>query len=247
MTDQTDFTGRVALITGTSRGIGRATALAMAEAGAHIVAIARTQGGLEELDDEIVKRTGRNATLVPLDLKDFEAIDRLGAAIFEKFKRLDFLVANAGVLGDLTPVSHLEPKVWQELLDVNVTANYRLIRAFDPLLRASDQGRAIFVSTGIIQHPRAYWGGYAASKAALEMLARVYADEVKTTNLKVNMINPGATRTAMRAKAMPGEDADTLPHPTEVARLFVAMCGADWTGHGEVVNYRDWAKKHPTS
>jgi NAD(P)-dependent dehydrogenase (short-subunit alcohol dehydrogenase family) len=243
MTDQTEFSGRVALITGTSRGIGRATALAMAEAGAHIVAVARTQGALEELDDEITAKTARSATLVPLDLKDFDAIDRLGGAIFEKFGRLDFMIANAGVLGDLTPLSHLEPKVWTELIDINVTANYRLIRAMDPLLRAGDQGRAIFVSTGIIQHPRAYWGGYAASKAALEMLATIYADEVKTTNLKVNMVNPGATRTKMRAKAFPGEDPETRPAPEDIAPLFVALCRKDWTGHGETINYRDWTQK----
>jgi NAD(P)-dependent dehydrogenase (short-subunit alcohol dehydrogenase family) len=244
MTDQTEFSGRVALITGTSRGIGRATALAMAEAGAHIIAVARTQGALEELDDEILAKTGKNATLVPLDLKDFDAIDRLGGAIFEKFKRLDFMIANAGILGELTPVPHLEPKVWQDLLDINVTANYRLIRAMDPLLRAGDQGRAIFLSTGIIHHPRAYWGGYAASKAALEMLATIYADEVNNTNLRVNCVNPGATRTHMRAKAFPGEDPDTLPRPEDVAPLFVAMCRADWTGHGELINYRDWATEN---
>jgi len=244
MTAETDFSGRVALVTGASRGIGRATALALADAGAHIVAVARTQGALEELDDEISTRTGRNATLVPLDLTDFEAIDRLGAAIFEKFKRLDFLIANAGILGDLTPLSHLDPKVWDQLMAINVTANYRLIRAFDPLLRSSDQGRAIFVSTGIIQHPRSYWGGYAASKAAVEMMATIYADEVKTTNLKVNMVNPGATRTKMRAKAFPGEDPETLPPPEAVAALFVALCRKDWAGHGEVINYRDWAQSN---
>ena len=242
MTDQTEFSGRIALITGASRGIGRATALALAEAGAHIVAVARTQGALEELDDQITAKTGKAATLVPLDLKDFDAIDRLGGALFQKFGRLDFMIANAGILGDLTPLAHLEPKVWQDLMDINVTANYRLIRAMDPLLRASDQGRAIFVSTGIIHHPRAYWGGYAASKAAVEMMATIYADEVKTTSLKVNMVNPGATRTRMRAKAFPGEDPETLPAPEDVASLFTALCRKDWTGHGELINYRDWAK-----
>jgi len=243
MTDQTEFSGRIALITGASRGIGRATALALAEAGAHIVAVARTQGALEELDDQITAKTGKAATLVPLDLKDFDAIDRLGGALFQKFGRLDFMIANAGILGDLTPLAHLEPKVWQDLMDINVTANYRLIRAMDPLLRASDQGRAIFVSTGIIHHPRAYWGGYAASKAAVEMMATIYADEVKTTSLKVNMVNPGATRTRMRAKAFPGEDPETLPTPEDVARLFVTLCREDWTSHGELIHYRDWAQQ----
>lgn len=243
MTDQTEFSGRIALITGASRGIGRATALALAEAGAHIVAVARTQGALEELDDQITAKTGKAATLVPLDLKDFDAIDRLGGALFQKFGRLDFMIANAGILGDLTPLAHLEPKVWQDLMDINVTANYRLIRAMDPLLRASDQGRAIFVSTGIIHHPRAYWGGYAASKAAVEMMATIYADEVKTTSLKVNMVNPGATRTRMRAKAFPGEDPETLPTPEDVARLFVTLCRKNWTGHGELIDYRDWAQQ----
>lgn len=238
--NEKQLSGRVAIVTGASRGIGRAVAKQLALAGAHVIAVARTTGGLEELDDEIREATGDGASLVPLDLTDFDAIDRLGATIAERWKRLDILVGNAGILGDLSPVTHIDPEVWQQLLDINVTANWRLIRAFDPFLRATDSGRAIFVTSGITQNPRPYWAGYAMSKAALESLVTIYAREVRNTPLKVNLLNPGATRTRMRAKAMPGEDPMTLPAPEEVAALFVAMASPDWQGHGQIVNYRDW-------
>jgi len=240
MANEDELSGRVAVITGASRGIGRAVAKALARRGAQVVAIARTSGALEELDDEIQAETGRNTSLVPLDLTDFDAIDRLGGTLAERFKRTDIIVGNAGVLGDITPLAHLEPKVWQDLVNVNITANWRLIRAFDPLLRASDAGRALFTTSGITQRLRAYWGGYAMSKAALEAMVLTYAQEVRNTPLKVNMINPGATRTRMRAKAMPGEDPETLPTPEDVAELFAAMAAPGWTGHGEIVNYREW-------
>lgn len=229
---------RIVLVTGASRGIGRAAAKALAAEGAHVIALSRTVGGLEELDDEI-KALGGTATLVPLDLKDFEALDRLGASIFERWKKLDGFLANAGVLGVLTPLSHMQPKTFQELLDVNVTANWRLIRSLDPLLKQSDAGRVVFVSSGVARNPRAFWGGYAMSKAALESLALTYAAECETSNVRVNIFNPGATRTAMRAKAMPGEDPETLPRPEDVAPLIVKMLSPSFTENGTLINYRD--------
>ena len=229
--------GRVALITGASRGIGRAVALAYAAEGAHVIALARTTGALEELDDEI-KAAGGSATLVPLDLKDFAGIDRLGGAIHERWKRLDILVANAGILGTLTPLAHLKPETWQSLIDINLTANFRLIRSFDPLLRASDAGRAIFVSSHAAAVSRPYWGGYAITKAALEKMVLIYAEEVKSSPLKVNLIDPGPTRTAMRAQAMPGEDPETLKTPEALIGLFLDLAGPDCTRHGELVVYK---------
>src|SRR3982750_3574400 len=199
------LTGKIALVTGASRGIGRSSAIALAQAGAHVICVARTTGGLEETDDEIQK-AGGTATLVPMNLRDFDAIDRLGASLFERWGRLDALFANAGVLGMLTPLAHLEPKIFTEVMEVNVTANWRLIRSLDPLLRLSDAGRVLFVTSGAAKKHIAYWGAYSASKAALESLALTYAVECETTNIKVNLINPGPMRTLMRKKAMPGED-----------------------------------------
>jgi NAD(P)-dependent dehydrogenase (short-subunit alcohol dehydrogenase family) len=226
--------GRVALITGASRGIGAAVARRFAEEGAHVVLVARTVGGLEEVDDA-VKAVGGSATLVPQDLLDFDAIDRLGAALHERFKKLDILVGNAGVLGVLSPVAHIEPKVWEEAMAVNVTVNFRLIRSLDPLLRLSDAGRAIFVSSGITRTPRAYWGLYGTSKAALEHMVLGWAREVEKTTLRVNLINPGATRTAMRAAAMPGEDPESLKTPDDIAPFFVDLADPACERHGEIV------------
>jgi NAD(P)-dependent dehydrogenase (short-subunit alcohol dehydrogenase family) len=227
---------RVALVTGASRGLGKSVALALAKEGAHIIAMARTEGGLVELDDEI-KAIGGTATLVPADIKDFDAIDRLGAAIFERWKKLDILIGNAGILGKLTPMAHLEPKTFDETMAVNVTANYRLIRSLDPLLRQSDAGRVVFVTSGLAFKCWAYWGAYSISKAALEAMGKTYAAETATTALRVNCFSPGATRTKMRATAMPGEDPETLPHPDEVAAQMVAMCEPSFDDNAAVYKY----------
>ncbi len=228
--------GKVALVTGASRGLGYATALHLAKEGAHIIATARTRGGLEELDDA-VKATGSTATLVPMNLTDYEAIDRLGAAIFERWKKLDVLVGNAGTLGKLTPLAHVDPKVWDDAMATNLTANYRLIRSMDTLLQAAPAGRAIFVTSGLAQKCFPYWGTYSVGKAALEALVRTYAGEVATTNMRVNCFSPGATRTKMRATAMPGEDPETLPTPENVSAQMVAMCLEDFTDNGGVWKY----------
>jgi len=229
--------GRIALVTGASRGIGYATALALAKAGAHVVAVARTQGGLEELYDAITE-IGGSATGVPLDLKDYDGIDRLGATLNERFGRLDVLVANAGLLGTLSPLGHVEPKVWDDVMAVNVTANYRLIRSLDPLLQKSDAGRAVFLTSGAAWVAMAYWGPYSVSKAAVELMARIYAAETASTNLRVNIFNPGPIRTRMRATAMPGEDPMTLDVPDNVAEKIVDLCLPGYTETGTLYSYR---------
>jgi NAD(P)-dependent dehydrogenase (short-subunit alcohol dehydrogenase family) len=228
---------RIALITGASRGIGQATAIALAKAGAHVIAIARTVGGLEEVDDAI-KAAGGTATLVPLDLKDYDGIDRLGATIHERYGKLDVLVANAGILGALTPMSHVEPKVFDDVMAINVTANYRLIRSLDPLLQKSDAGRAVFLTSGAAWTPIAYWGPYSVSKAAVDLMARIYAAEVATTNLRVNVFNPGPIRTRMRASAMPGEDPMTLDTAENCAEKIIDLCLPSYTGNGTTYSYR---------
>ncbi len=230
--------GRIALITGASRGIGRAVAKHFFEQGAHVIITARTQAALEELDDEI-RTLGGEATLIPCDLTDFETIDKIGGAIHERYQKLDILVANAGMLGTLTPMAHIDPKEWQKILDVNLTANWRLIRSLDPLLRSSDAGRAIFSTSTVGHEPRAFWGGYAVSKAALEMAVRIYAEETKKTNLRVNLINPGATRTAMRAQAMPGEVPEDVKPPEAINHLFTELASQACTVHGQLINAKD--------
>ena len=232
-----ESSARVVLVTGASRGIGRAAAKALGATGAHVILLARTVGGLEELDDDI-REAGGSATLVPLNLKDFAALDRLGASIFERWGKLDALFANAGVLGVLTPLAHLDPKVFQELLDINITANWRLIRSLDPVLRRSAAGRALFVTSGAARKHVPFWGGYAMSKAALESLALTYAAECDGTNIKVNLLNPGPVRTAMRAKAMPGEDPETLPKPDALAPLIVELLSPSCAKHGELVTFK---------
>src|SRR3954465_815652 len=228
---------RIALVTGASRGIGHATALALAKAGAHVVAIARTVGGLEELDDAI-KAAGGTATLVPLDLKDYEGIDRPGASLPERFGPPGVRVANAGLPGRLSPMSQGEPKVFDDVMAINVTANYRLIRSLDPLLQKSDAGRAVFLPSGAAWTPMAYWGPYSVSKAAVELMARIYAAETATTKLRVNIFNPGPIRTRMRATAMPGEDPMTLDTPENAAEKIVDLCLPTYTETGTLYNYR---------
>lgn len=223
--------GKVAVVTGASRGLGYAFAKALARQGAHVIALARTVGGLEELDDEI-RGGGGSATLVPADLKDFAAIDRLGEAIFERWKRLDILIGNAGVLGQLSPLGHIKPDVWEEAVAVNLTANWRLIRSLDPLLRQSPAARAVFVTTGATHSLPAYWGAYSATKAALEALVRTYAAEISKTEIRANLFNPGPTRTAMRAKAFPGEDPARLPTADEVATAALPLCLPTCTSNG---------------
>jgi NAD(P)-dependent dehydrogenase (short-subunit alcohol dehydrogenase family) len=231
------FASRIALVTGASRGIGYATALALGRGGAHVVAVARTVGGLEELDDA-VRAAGGSATLVPLDLKDSEGIARLGAALNERYGRLDILVGNAGVLGPLSPLGHVEPKAWDDVLAINVTANWQLIRCMDPLLRQSAAGRVVFVTSGAGSNPRAYWGPYAISKSALDALARTYAAETVTTNVRVNLFSPGPTRTRMRAIAMPGEDPLSLKTAEAVAEKILWLCRPDFRETGKVYDYR---------
>ncbi len=226
--------GRISLITGASRGIGAAVAKRFAAEGAHVILVARTVGGLEEIDDAI-KAEGGIATLAPMDLTEFEKIDQMGAAIAERFGRIDVLVGNAAVLGTLSPVGHIDPKVWDEVLAVNLTANWRLIRSFDPLLLASGSGRAIFVTSGAADGVHPYWGAYAVSKAALEAMVRTWAGEVTKTPLKVNLVDPGALRTRMRAEAYPGEDPMTLEPPEAVTDVFVELAESACTRHGEVV------------
>jgi len=229
-----DLSGRVALVTGASRGIGAAVAVELARRGAHVVITARTQGGLEETDDAI-RAGGGAATLLPLDLMDGVALDALGPSLFERFRRLDIMVANAGALGVLTPVPHILPDDWAEVVGVNVSANWRLIRTCGPLLLAAEAGRAVFVTSGIVRRPTAYWGAYGATKAALAHLALTWAEETRTSRLRVNLADPGPVGTRLRARAFPGEDPKKPARPEEVAPGIADLCGAEETRHGEVV------------
>ena len=231
--------GRVALITGASRGIGAAAARRYAAEGAHVVLIARGQGGLEETDDAI-REAGGAATLVPMDLADMAAIDALAGPLLDRFGRLDILLANAGMLGRLTPLAHYPPDLWREVFDINLHANWRLIRALDPLLRASPAGRALFVTSGITRRLAPYWGAYAASKAALEAMVTTYANEVAHSNLRVNLVNPGPIRTALRASAFPGEDASALAPPDSLGDALVALAEPACTLHGQWISADQW-------
>lgn len=230
------LTSRIALVTGASRGIGYATARALARAGAHVVAVARTQGGLEELDDDI-RKDGGTATLVPLNITDSDGIARLGAALHERHGKLDILIGNAGVAGTSTPLGHLDPKLWDTAMAVNVTANFQLIRCMEPLLQKSDAGRAVFITSGIASKATAYMGPYAASKAALDALVRVWANETATTPIRVNLFSPGPIRTRMRATVMPGEDPMILDTPEQAAEFIVPMCAPSWTDTGKLFDY----------
>ena len=218
---------KIALVTGASRGIGRASALALAKAGAQVVAVARTEGGLTELDDEIRAATGQSATLVPLDIADGDALDGLGLALHRRFGRLDILVHAAAILGPMTPVSHIEPSHWDRVVAVNLTATYRLIRSTEPLLRASEAARAIFLTTGRVARPRAFWGTYGVTKAGMEHMVRTWADELEQTNVRAVLLDPNTMRTKMRAEAMPGEDPMTVTEPSEIGPLIVELAQAD--------------------
>lgn len=230
------LSGRIALVTGASRGIGRAVALELARAGVHVVALAKSQGALEALDDDI-RELGGTATLVPLNLTDFEGLDRLAAAIGERWGKLDILFGNAGLLGPLSPLDHVPPKDWQQVMDVNVTANWRLIKALDGLMRASDAGRAVFMTSGAAVKCTAYWGPYSVSKAALDALVRTYAAETASSKVKVMLVSPGPLRTRMRAEAMPGEDPITLRTPEEIAPKIMEMFQPDWNRSGMIYHF----------
>jgi len=231
------LTDHIALVTGATRGIGRALAAALARAGAHVVATGRTQGALEELDDA-VRAAGSTATLVPLDVRDYPGIYRLAKALDERHHRLDILIGNAGIAGQRSPLGHVDPPAWDEAMAVNVTANFHLIRAMDPLLRRAPAGRAVFMTSGAATHARAYSGPYSVSKAALNALARTYAAETDSTALRVNLFNPGPTRTRMRAQVMPGEDPMTLPTPEQVADAIVPLCLPSFCETGRLYDYR---------
>jgi NAD(P)-dependent dehydrogenase (short-subunit alcohol dehydrogenase family) len=225
---------RLAVITGASRGIGAATAKIFAAQGAHVILIARTIGGLEEVDDEI-RAQGGIATLVPMDLTDYDKIDEMGLTIFERFGKLDILIANAGLLGTIGPINHINPNVWEQTMAVNVTANWRLIRSLDPLLRLSNAGRAIFLTSAAAQYHRAFWGLYATTKVALEMIVGTYAQEILKTNVTANLFNPGRTQTKMRAEAYPGENPNIIKAPEFVAKQLVNLAQQDCNLNGEII------------
>ena len=227
--------GRIALVTGASRGIGRAVALEFAREGAHVIAMARTEGGLTELDDEIRKVSGQSATLVAENLTDYAKIDQVGGAIFQRWKKLDILVGCAGALGQLSPMQSYTPKMWEDVFAVNVHANWRLIRAMDPLLRESDAGRAIFVTSAAGRRAAMYWGPYAASKAALDNMVQTYATEIAHTKIRANLLDPGRVRTKMRAAAYPGEDPSKLTPPEAITKTFVELADAACTKNGEII------------
>lgn len=242
MTDiTTPLKGRIALVTGASRGIGYEAALTLAKAGAHVIATARTQGGLEDLDDAIFAATGEHATLVPLDLAEGDDIDQLGGAIHARFGHLDILVHAGAMLGSLTPVAHLEPKLWDRTLAVDFTSTFRLIRSFEPLLKAASEPRAIFLTSGVAANPRAFWGVYAASKAGMETLVRCWADEMDNTNVRAIILDPGQMRTRMRAEAFPGENPEVLPHPSEIGPMILELLQGDPGLPEAAVTFSAWA------
>jgi NAD(P)-dependent dehydrogenase (short-subunit alcohol dehydrogenase family) len=226
--------GKIALITGASRGIGAAVAERFAGEGAHLVLVARTVGGLEETDDR-VRTAGGSATLVPFDLRDFIKIDELGAALYERYGRLDILIGNAAEFGVFSPLGHIDPDAWSEVLDLNLTANWRLIRATDPLLRMAPSGRAVFVTSRLARDALPYYGAYAVSKAGLETMVRIYAGEIARTAVRVNLIDPGIARTRLRARIFPGENPESIPEPETVAEAFLDLVLPECTRNGEVV------------
>ncbi len=235
----TSLSGRIALVTGASRGIGRAVALGLAKAGAHVILSARSLGALEAVDDEI-RAAGGSATLLQVDLRKGDRVDQIGPTIYQRWERLDILVANAGVLGPLSPLGHTTDEGFLSTIEVNLIANWRLIRTLDPLLKRSEAGRAVFVTSSAASGKYAYWGAYSASKAGLEALVKTWAAELASTPVRANLINPGATRTHMRAKAFPGEDPATLPSPDDLVPLFLELVSPDCDRNGETINFRDW-------
>lgn len=238
------LSGRIALVTGASRGIGRASAIGLAKAGAHVIACGRSKAALEETDDLILAATGQHATLIPFDMTDGDAFDRLAAALHQRFGKLDVVVHAAAILGTLTPVVHHEPKDFERIVTVNLTATYRLLRALEPLLRLSPSARAIFLTTGAsVTHGRAFWGPYGATKAAMESLVRAWQDEVDISPIRAAIVAPGAMRTRMRAMAYPGEDPESLPHPDEIAPLIVELADGSRTPPAEIINFPEWKLK----
>ncbi|MAR55686.1 MAG: oxidoreductase [Rickettsiales bacterium] len=232
---QNAFSERVALVTGASRGIGAAMARQLAAGGAHVILVARSLGGLEAVDDEIREAGNHPATLVPMDLKQHDLIDQLASTIYQRWGKLDILVGNAGTLGALTPLAHADPKIWDEVFGVNVTANYRLIRSMDPLLRQSDAGRAVFVTSGAARTATAYWGPYAASKAALEHMIHIYAQELEGSSVRANLFDPGIVRTKMRAQAFPGEAKDRLADPADIAKQMLDLLTVKCSQQGDTI------------
>lgn len=234
MNQNTDFSDKIALVTGASRGIGRAVALALGRGGAHVIALARTQSALEELDDEI-KAAGGTATLMVMDLEKLEEVDKLGPAIAQRFGRLDIFIGNAAILGTLTPLTHADSKMWQKVMDINLTANFRLLRTLDPLLKKADSGRIVFTTSGLAREVLPYWGPYSTSKAALEMLCKVYAAENEKTAIRANMVDPGIVDTAMLGEAFPGGYEGAMKKPDDVVPAFLNLCAPSCKKNGEVV------------
>lgn len=243
---QGPLAGRIALVTGASRGIGRASAIALAKAGAHVILTARNQGGLEEVDDEIRTLTGARATIAALDLADGPDVDTLGLAIYQRHARLDILVHAAAILGGLTPVGHVDPPAWDRTVAVNLTATYRLIRSMEPLLRRSEAGRAIVLTTGRAVRPKAFWGPYAATKAGMEALVRCWADEIEQTKVRAILLDPNIMRTRMRAEAFPGEDPETLTDPSEIGPLVVELAQSNPGLPTDTVKFSDWKAARAT-
>ena len=244
-TTQGPLGGRIALVTGATRGIGRAAALALAGAGAQVIALGRTQGALEELDDAIAAAGGPRPALVPIDLTEPDGLDALGGELHRRYGRIDILVHAAAMLGGLWPVAHIDPRQWDRVVATNLTATYRLIRSLEPLLRASDAARAIFLTSGAAAHPSAFWGAYATTKAGMEAMVRAWADEIEHTGVRAVLVNPGAMRTRMRAEAFPGEDPDTLPDPAEIGPMIVALAAqADLGLPSGVQAFSSWKAAH---
>jgi NAD(P)-dependent dehydrogenase (short-subunit alcohol dehydrogenase family) len=241
------LTGKVALVTGATYGIGRAIAIGLAAQGAHVIATGRTQGALEALDDEILSATGSSPTLVPMDLRDGDAIDRLGAAIYERWGHVDVVVGAAGALGVITPISHMDQKAWDTAVAVNLTANFRLIRSMDPLLRKAEAGRLLLLTSSVGRKPRAFWGAYAVSKAGLETLAAIYADEVDNTAIRIGVVNPGPMRTRMRAQAFPGENPQDLTPPDAIVPLVLELVGPGSDPTPQVIDFKTWAASRTES